>query len=428
MSTFQQFNINPVLTPVRVVATTNQAGTYNNGESNNGVGATLTYATGALSIDSVVIEVGNRILLIGQTNANENGVYVCTQAGATGVSAILQRAADQQSLEQFHPGQYVTVGAGTVNKGAAFVMTEPVPAQLGVSNLVWTASPLNTALGTAAAKNVSDNSKATVASINGPTLANTIAVFTDTTGTIDDTTFLAIHDGDLAAGRSGTPGTISSFPPTIARGSFKLAAADNSGDFLVALSNASHGQATVYSIPDVGAATGQILNKTAALVSGNVIAASGTAGVVVDAGAPATGLMQVASVSISAAEFNGMYAAPKLLIAAPGANNLIVVHRMLLVMTFVSADFANGGVVAAQYDSTVHGAGVLATNSEAAADFFAAASTTFAFNGTSGNTVGILPFSTTVNKGLYLSNATGAFTTGDSTFVAKIYYRIIAVA
>ena len=94
-------------------------------------------------------------------------------------------------------------------------------------------------------------------------------------------------------------------------------------------------------------------------------------------------------------------------------------------MTFVSADYAAGGVVAAQYDSTAHGAGVYATNSEAAADFFAAASTTFNFISTSGNTVGALPFSTTVNKGLYLSNLTQPFTTGDSTFIAKIYYRII---
>lgn len=131
------------------------------------------------------------------------------------------------------------------------------------------------------------------------------------------------------------------------------------------------------------------------------------------------------TVAITAAEFNGMYAAPKALITAPGANKLIVVERMVLAMTFGSADFAAGGVVAAQYDNTVHGGGALATNSEAAADFFAGASTSFMFNGVSGNTVGAVPFSTSVNKGLYLSNATGAFTTGDSDFVAHIWYKVI---
>ena len=59
---------------------------------------------------------------------------------------------------------------------------------------------------------------------------------------------------------------------------------DNTGDFAVSISNAAHGQATVYSVADVGAATGQLLNKTAALVCGNLIKASGTAGIVVDAG------------------------------------------------------------------------------------------------------------------------------------------------
>lgn len=136
-------------------------------------------------------------------------------------------------------------------------------------------------------------------------------------------------------------------------------------------------------------------------------------------------ILNYTTVPITAAEFNGMYAAPKLLIAAPGANKLIVVKQMALVMTFVSAAYAAGGVVAAQYDSTVHGAGVLATNSEAAADFAAAASTSFLFEGINGNTVGALPFSTTVNKGLYLSNDTGAFTTGDGTWVAQIWYAVI---
>jgi hypothetical protein len=139
-------------------------------------------------------------------------------------------------------------------------------------------------------------------------------------------------------------------------------------------------------------------------------------------------VLNYTTVAITAAQFNGMYAAPKLLIAAPGANKLILVKQMALVMTFVSADYAAGGVVAAQYDSTVHGLGVLATNTEAAADFFAAASTTFNFEGVNGNTVGALPFSTTVNKGLYLSNQTGAFTTGDSTWVAQIWYSVIATA
>lgn len=140
-------------------------------------------------------------------------------------------------------------------------------------------------------------------------------------------------------------------------------------------------------------------------------------------------VLNYATVAITAAEFNGMYAAPKLLIAAPGANKLIVLERAVLAMTFVAAAYANGGVVAFQWDSTVHGAGQHASNTEAAADFFAAASSAFMFVGNSGNasTVdgGLVPFAANVNKGLYLSNLTGAFDTGDGTWVAHIWYKII---
>lgn len=132
-------------------------------------------------------------------------------------------------------------------------------------------------------------------------------------------------------------------------------------------------------------------------------------------------LMKYAAVPISAAEFNGMYAAPKLLVAAGGANTMIIVHKIDLLMTYVSANYAAGGVTHAQYDSTANGAGVIATTTLSAATFQAAASTGFLFN------TGVVPqtFSTCTNKGIYLSNVTGAFTTGDSTFVAHVYYSIV---
>jgi hypothetical protein len=143
---------------------------------------------------------------------------------------------------------------------------------------------------------------------------------------------------------------------------------------------------------------------------------------------PLVGTPLVASVALTAAQFNGMYAAPVQLVAAPGAGNLILPGQMILDMSYGSAAFAGGGVVAAQWGSAAHGAGVLATNTEAAADFFATASTVFSFLPTSGNTVGALPTASVANAGLYLSNATGAFTTGTgSSFVVKVWYQVVAV-
>ncbi len=183
-------------------------------------------------------------------------------------------------------------------------------------------------------------------------------------------------------------------------------------------------------------------SKLATLATGHILA--GNAGVVTDvtlggdATIGATGLLAIGAnkilssmvsplllkyttVAITAAEFNGMYAAPKLLLANGGANTLQVLVQLQLVMTYVSANYAAGGVAAVQYDSTANGAGVIASTTLSAATFQAAASTTFTFN------PGVVPltFTTTVNKGLYLSNVTGAFTTGDSTFVAHLWYRTI---
>jgi hypothetical protein len=138
-----QYVKQPWLTPVRLVASTNVTATYFNGFSNNGVGATMTFATGTLTVDSVLVALYDRILLATQTNGWEAGIYICVQAGATGVSAILQRAADWQDIEQIFPGQYVSVAAGTTFAGSIWTFVEPMPQKFGVSSataendIVW---------------------------------------------------------------------------------------------------------------------------------------------------------------------------------------------------------------------------------------------------------------------------------------------------
>ena len=168
---------------------------------------------------------------------------------------------------------------------------------------------------------------------------------------------------------------------------------------------------------------------TSVVMSGDVaIIASGATTIqagAVDSGMMNANMLRYTTAAVSAAEFNGAYAAPKVLLAAQGANTLIVVERAALVMTYVGANYAAGGVVTLQYDLTANGAGVAATNGQAAADFFAAASTTFMMDGVAGNTVAIAPFTTSANKGIYLSNVTQAFTTGDSTWVVHLWYRVI---
>ena len=128
-----------------------------------------------------------------------------------------------------------------------------------------------------------------------------------------------------------------------------------------------------------------------------------------------------ATFSLTASQFNGMYATPVSILAAPGSGNLILLESMLMNMAFGTMDFAAGGVVAAQYGNTVHGGGPLASGSLPAADFFAAANSTFIFAPPASGPLN----SVAVNGALYISNATQAFTTGDSTFTGLIKYRVV---
>ncbi len=262
----QQFNVSPVLTAVRLAATSNQSGTYNNGPINNGVGATLTYATGALTIDSVAVNVGDRVVLTAQTAANENGVYVCNVAGATGVSCVLQRSADQQCIEQIKTGQYVSVAAGSVEAGNFYTIVEPLPAHLGIDDLVFNADP----------------SAGGVSFSGGPSVANAIPVFSNTSGDIKPATTastfgqaltvagaLASTSGNITSGSSTDAGTFISFPASAANGTFIFSALDAGGAFNTTLRNSAMGQSSVISLPDPGAATANVLLDTGAA---NIIA------------------------------------------------------------------------------------------------------------------------------------------------------------
>ena len=101
---------------------------------------------------------------------------------------------------------------------------------------------------------------------------------------------LQVSAGSLLSGSTagGFVGLIEAFPTTASSGFIAIQAAVNgSGNFGTIISNATtQAQSQVVTIPDVGGTTGALIAKgSAALVSGNFVKASGTAGVVVDGGA-----------------------------------------------------------------------------------------------------------------------------------------------
>lgn len=244
----------PWLTPVRLASTSNISGTYYNGPNNNGVGATLTIAASSLTVDSVVAVVGDRILLQTQTNTWEQGIYIVESIAAT---VVLQRAFDQQSLEQLKAGENVAVGAGSVNAGNFYTLVEPLPSTIGVDAIVYNADP----------------SAGGVSFSGGPSVANAPAIFADTAGNIKPqsttagfgfgiaaaTGNIVATTGNLQAGSDAHAGTVTSFPGTTANGKLVLAAVNAGGAFNTTISNGTTGQSQVVSIPDGGNATSNFI-------------------------------------------------------------------------------------------------------------------------------------------------------------------------
>jgi hypothetical protein len=95
--------------PIRVVSADNLAGIYDNTE------LTLTMgADGVLVIDGITLAAGNRLLLAGQLNAVQNGIYIVTYAGSASTPAVLTRAADFNESEKILSGVRINVDAGTL--------------------------------------------------------------------------------------------------------------------------------------------------------------------------------------------------------------------------------------------------------------------------------------------------------------------------
>lgn len=144
----------------------------------------------------------------------------------------------------------------------------------------------------------SDASKTVVVMASAAVTLNGLVAFGDTAGTVKNpstttTTGFGITaatgsfiatTGNLIAGSAagGNNALMQLFPTTAATGSLRWIAAPNGGNFNVDFTNASFGQATVFTVADPGAATAKLLVSGGSLVSGNFPQFSGTAGLFVD--------------------------------------------------------------------------------------------------------------------------------------------------
>jgi hypothetical protein len=114
--------------------------TYNNGVS--GVGATLTAtANAALSVDSTLVALNNRVLIKNQVDGAQNGVYVVTQTGNGSTPFILTRATDFDTpgtgIDSIDAGDFFLITAGSTNANTSWVQQTPLPVVVGTTPIVF---------------------------------------------------------------------------------------------------------------------------------------------------------------------------------------------------------------------------------------------------------------------------------------------------
>ena len=123
---------------VRAATTANLTATYANGSS--GVGATLTNSgtQAAFTIDSIVLTVGQRVLVKDQSTAFQNGIYTVTTVGSVSTNWVLTRAIDNDdnsTVLEIEGGDFCFVQEGTVNADNGFVVTTNGAITIGTTGI-----------------------------------------------------------------------------------------------------------------------------------------------------------------------------------------------------------------------------------------------------------------------------------------------------
>ena len=121
---------------VDVATTADLDYTYSNGSS--GVGATLTNsANGVVALDGINLTANMRVLVKDQagSDADQNGIYKVTTAGADGVALVLTRATDADTAAKLTGGAFTFVEQGSTQQDNGYVFTHDGSPTIGTTNL-----------------------------------------------------------------------------------------------------------------------------------------------------------------------------------------------------------------------------------------------------------------------------------------------------
>lgn len=141
------------------------------------------------------------------------------------------------------------------------------------------------------------------------------------------------------------------------------------------------------------------------------------------------GAIQVKEVDISNAQFLGMYETPVEVLPPAPAGHCYLVLGAWLTMTYGGIASTGGGDATLQYGDTPHGAGAADASIPALLGAAALnASTSSVLGGFfSGSFSAIQDFVDIVEMGVYFTNHTAAFATGNSTYRWHLVYTLLRI-
>jgi hypothetical protein len=96
---------------------------------------TLAGVPEILVVDGVTLALGDRVLVAGQVDKTQNGVYAVTQVGTEDTSWILMRTEDFNSGQEINSGVRVAVTGGS--GAAVYYLATPDPIHMDATNLVF---------------------------------------------------------------------------------------------------------------------------------------------------------------------------------------------------------------------------------------------------------------------------------------------------
>ncbi len=150
-------------------------------------GVITIIATGVLTVDGRTVALNDRVLVKNEAAQANNGIYVCTTAGAIGVAAVLTRASDSNTSAEI-VGAFTFVETGSVNADSGFVNTNTGSIVIGTTAITYTQF---SGAGEITAGNGLSKS------------GNTLSI--DTTITVDKTTAQALTNKDLTGAGNTFP-------------------------------------------------------------------------------------------------------------------------------------------------------------------------------------------------------------------------------